>query len=173
MTPQQNLPKWLPNFIEKSALQNRPPRHFIDTARSQNEFLTPKPTDLRPGTIPGANLGHFGRFWGGVIFYPILFYCEIGPSRSAAKAFYFRGTTLARGFRAQRDRFAPWEAHRCETKLFRAVLAKIVFLVYFFDFFAFGPTPLKSQLVHFTGACRPENTSADSWITKTPLLWSP
>ena len=49
-------------------------RHF--RAKKANPMFSadfcPTMSDLRPWTLPGANMGHFGHFWRKVCFYPIL-----------------------------------------------------------------------------------------------------
>ena len=62
---------FLPNFREKSASQGGPPRHFLEAGRHCEAILRPKYPVLRPGSHPGANLGHSKHFSKRVQFYPI------------------------------------------------------------------------------------------------------
>ena len=63
---------WDRRFIAKSAFENRPSRHFITSTRPPDFDFKPKTSAPRPGTLPGATLGHSGRFWRKVDFHPIL-----------------------------------------------------------------------------------------------------
>ena len=62
---------FLPNFRDKSASQDGPPRHFIELGQRCVVILESKYPDLRPGSVPGANLGHSKHFSKRVQFYPI------------------------------------------------------------------------------------------------------